>query len=72
MGWPETAAPSVLPTPEAADLRAWQRKATKALKRGEAANVRFETEHIPAFRQAAIRTALLDARTAEQVAEAFR
>jgi hypothetical protein len=67
MGWPESAAPAkqtepapaptALPTEEV-EMRAWRRKATKALRAGRSANVPFECEVIDLDHEAAIRAAL--------------
>jgi len=62
------------PVPEksAADDRdRWQRKALGALKRGKSVDVTFETVAIPAHDRLAIRAALADAETAEEVKAAF-
>lgn len=56
---------------KAADTARWQRKAIAALKRGKEANVAFETLAIPPHERLAIRSALEDAETAEEVKAAF-
>jgi HK97 family phage portal protein len=52
-------------------LRAWKKKATKALKNGKSPNVDFETEDIGELRQFAIRTLLEKATTQEEIDNAF-
>lgn len=66
MGWPEAAAPAEVPkpapapatTPEQAEMRAWRRKAARALGAGKGADVPFECFSIDPARQAAIRAKL--------------
>ncbi len=71
MGWPETAAPTVIPTPEETALRQWRTKATKAMKRGESPNVPFETGDIPFNDQLAIRAKLEHATTMAELEATF-
>ncbi len=54
------------------DLVLWQRKATKALRAGKSAAVKFESASIPADEHARISTALVTAQTAADVAQAFK
>jgi len=66
MGWPEAAAPinpaekpaAPPPTAEEVEVRAWRRKAARALQAGKGADVPFECSWIPSGRQATIRAAL--------------
>lgn len=63
------------PRPSAAklaDLARWKRKATKALKDGRSAAVRFESEHIAPLEAGAIREALAKAASPDDVARAFK
>lgn len=57
MGWPETAAPAE-PAPDQSEVRAWRRKAQKALQAGKSADVPFECYTVTDARQSAIRAAL--------------
>src|SRR3990167_7761261 len=76
MGWPETAAPAAPPTvaetPAERAIISWARKAKKALRAGQGANVPFETDDLSPTAQAAIRARLGQARTEPEVERAFR
>jgi len=74
MGWPESAAPPDLPAPEPQQpvLRSWSRKALKAIRAGESADVPFETDEISLREQAAIRVQLKAARSVADVETVFR
>jgi len=54
------------------DIALWGRKATKALRAGKSAAVRFESTSIPADEHARISAALVKAQTATDVAQAFK
>lgn len=68
MGYPEEAAPD---NPEARALRAWQKKATNAVKRGESADVPFETEDISADKQHLLHARLSNVNDIDGVMRAF-
>lgn len=74
----EQGAPGALPMEEAAmptkadDLRRWEAKALKSLKRFHRADVRFETTTIGEAEQAGIHAALDLARTPDDVKAAFK
>ena len=76
MGWPETAAPAAPPTvaetPAERAIISWARKAKKALRAGQGANVPFETDDLSPTAQAAIRARLGQATTEPEVERAFR
>lgn len=57
---------------KADDLRKWEAKALKALKRFHAADVRFESNAIPFAEQVAIHEALKAAETVDDVRAAFK
>lgn len=70
MGWPESAAPQ--PVDEINPvLRSWKRKATKAFKRGESADVDFVTDEIPVPEQLKIRARLSQVDSIDGVLRAF-
>ena len=77
MGWPKSAAPKEKPVQiEQAievdpDLRAWKRKATNAFKRGESADVDFETDRIPLPIQLRLRERLQQAQSHGDIMRAF-
>ncbi len=54
------------------DIARWRGKATKALRAGKSAAVKFESASIPADEHARISAALRDAQTATDVAQAFK
>ena len=56
---------------KAADLKRWQRKATKAIKGGESADVPFVSDYIPEAEAEEIRGLLAEALSAEEVKAAF-
>lgn len=58
-------------TDDTADLRAWQRKATKRLKRGKNANAPFDSDTISANKHKAIAELLKEATTKEEIDAAF-
>lgn len=58
-------------TPAQADARKWRAKAVKAVKRGEAASVPFESDAIPEAEQVRIRAGLEDCQTVEDVRAVF-
>ena len=58
-------------TPGAQDRKRWERKAQKALKAGRSPNVAFKSAGIDSEEQAAIRVALAQAQTPEEVTAAF-
>ena len=74
MGWPAEAKPeekvqeleSVEP-----DMKAWKRKATKAFKRGESADVEFETDRIPGSVQMRIHDRLAQVQSQGEILRAF-
>ncbi len=66
MGWPESAAPSV-----PSHVRSWKRKAINAIKRGERADVDFDTDEISLEQQLRIHTRLAKADTIQAVTRAF-
>jgi len=74
MGWPESAAPPTPPAPEPQQpvLRSWSRKALKAMRAGESADVPFETDEISLREQAAIRAQLKAAKSVADVETVFR
>lgn len=77
MGWPADAAPEEkaiqveLPAEVDPELRAWKRKATKAFKRGESADVEFETDRIPLPVQTRIHDNLQQVRSQSEILRAF-
>ena len=68
MGWPL----NVELTDEQTVVRSWIRKSHKALKRGDSANVPFETDKLSMMRQLAIRAKLDSAESLSEVSEAFK
>lgn len=71
-----TDADQLAPVPDALDVKArdlerWQIKALKALKAGKAPNVRFTPEALTTEDAAAIRAALMGARTPQEVRACF-
>ena len=58
-------------TPAGADARRWMTKAVKAVKRGEAASVPFESDAIPESEQRRIRAGLAAAVTVDDVRAVF-
>lgn len=77
MGWPEDAAPAekapVSPADDEIDptLRSWKRKATNAFRRGESADVDFETDKISLPEQLRIHDRLAQVHTQDQILRAF-
>ncbi len=69
MGWEESAKPTedIVPAP----LRSWKRKSIKAMKRGESADVEFDTDEVSVEEQLRIHTRLAKADTIQAVARAF-
>jgi hypothetical protein len=53
------------------ELRAWKRKATNAFKRGESADVEFDTDRIPLPQQLRIHDRLQQVETRDQILRAF-
>jgi len=73
MGWPETAAPTEKPTQDQVDpdMRSWKRKATNAFKRGESADVLFESDRIPAHVAMRIHDKLARVQNQSEILRAF-
>ena len=69
MGYPSIAIPE---DEEALPRKQWKDKAMKAMKRGESPAVDFETDLIPTEKQYVIRGRLQNAKSEEDVVEAFR
>jgi len=74
MGWPESAAPSEPPAPEPQlpVLRSWSRKALKAIRAGQSADVPFETDEVSLREQVAIRAQLKLAKSVAEVEAVFQ
>ena len=81
MGIEDSAAPVKEPVPDFSTsetddeqpqvARSWAKKAKKALKRGESANVPFETDELPDMLQNAIRAQLSQATTPREIESVF-
>lgn len=72
MGWEESAAPEEKEDPAVQVEKAWERKALKALDRGESPDVEFETDTISIDRQYLLHGRLGNAKTAEAVRACFK
>jgi len=64
-------APAKVETPFEADMRRWQRKASKRLRNGQEAACEFDSERIPAALAGAIYGSLAGCETAEQIKTLF-
>ena len=71
MGYPASAKPAEKPEKEQVAEDKWQRKAVKALQRGDNANVAFESDYIPVDRSHVISGRLSNATTVDAVRACF-